>query len=84
LPKSWHTSNGTFQTKGKGNIQLKFFQYSNSKKLKIQPDVVEYGKGTVGKPMFDLILGTQTMDEIGRLNCQLHPSNICLNLDTRH
>ena len=65
MPKLWHISNGTFQTKGKGNIQLKFFQYSNSKKLKIQPDVVEYGKGTVGKPMFDLNLGTQTMDELG-------------------
>ncbi len=25
-----------------GNLQLKFFQYSNSKKVKIQPDDVEY------------------------------------------
>jgi hypothetical protein len=50
--------NGTFQTKGKG-LQLKFVQYSNGKRVKIQPDVVEYGKGTVEKPMFDLILGTQ-------------------------
>ncbi len=45
VPKSWHTLNGTFQTKGKGDLQLKFFQYSNSKRVKIQPDVVEYGKG---------------------------------------
>ena len=64
VPKSWRT-NGTFQTKGKGDLQLKFFQYSNSKWVKIQPDVVEYGKGSVEKPMFDLILGTQTMDELG-------------------
>jgi hypothetical protein len=65
VPKSWCTLNGTFQTKGKGDIQLKFFQYSNIKRIKIQPDVVEYGKGSVEKPMFDLILGTQTMDELG-------------------
>ncbi len=65
VPKPWCTSNGTFQTKGKGDLQLKFFQYSNSKRVKIQPDVVEYGKGSVEKPMFDLILGTQTMDELG-------------------
>jgi hypothetical protein len=42
VPKSWRTSNGTFQTKGKGDLHLKFFQYSNSKRIKIQPDVVEY------------------------------------------
>jgi hypothetical protein len=65
VPKTWCTSNETFQTRGKGDLQLKFFQYSNSKRVKIQPDVVEYGKGTVGKPMFDLILGTQTMYELG-------------------
>jgi hypothetical protein len=64
VPKSWCTSNETFQTKGKGDLQLKFFQYSNSKRVKVQPDVVEYGKGSVEKPMFDLILDTQTMDEL--------------------
>ncbi len=65
VPKSWRTSNGTFQTKGKGNLQLMFFQCSNSKKVKIQPDVVEYTEESGGRPMFDLILGTQTMDEAG-------------------
>jgi hypothetical protein len=65
VQKSWCTLNGTFQTKGKGDLQLKFFQYSNSKRVKIQPDVDEYGKGSVEKPMIDLILGTQTMDELG-------------------
>jgi hypothetical protein len=38
---------------------------SNSKRVKIQPDVVEYGKGSIEKPILDLILGTQTMDELG-------------------
>ena len=26
VPKTWHTSNGDFQTKRKGDIQLKFFE----------------------------------------------------------
>ena len=65
VPKSWCTSNGNFQTKGKGQLQLKFFQYSNSKRVKIQPDVVEYDGVTVERPLFDLILGTKTMNELG-------------------
>jgi hypothetical protein len=51
---------GTSKPKGQGDIQLKFFQYSNSKRVHIQPDIVEYDGDTVEKPMFDLILGTQT------------------------
>ncbi len=31
----------------------------------MQPDVVEYDGVTVEKPLFDLILGTKTMDELG-------------------
>ena len=29
---TWHISNGSFQTKGEGSIQLKFFEYSDSNK----------------------------------------------------
>ena len=65
VPKTWHMSNGDFQTKGKGDIQLKFFQYSNTKKVLVKPDIVEYDGVKVEKPVFDLILGTQTMDELG-------------------
>jgi hypothetical protein len=65
VPKTWHTSNGDFQTKGQGDIQLKFFQYSNSKRVHVQPDIVEYDGTTVEKPEFDLIIGTQTLDELG-------------------
>jgi len=65
VPKTWHTSNGDFHTKWKGDIQLKFFQYSSSKKVHVQPDVVEYDGVTLEKPLFDLILGTKTMDELG-------------------
>ncbi len=52
-------------TKGKANLQVKFFEYSYSKRVKISPDVVEYDGMTFGQPVFDLILGTQTMDELG-------------------
>ena len=64
VPKSWSTSNGIFHTKGKGSPQVKFFGYSNSKTVNIQPEIVEYNK-TLGKPAFDLIIGTKTMNELG-------------------
>ncbi len=65
VPKSWHTSNGDFQTKGQGDIHLRFFQYSNSKRVHYQPDIVEYDGTRVEKPAFDLIIGIQTLDELG-------------------
>ncbi len=65
VPKSWRTSNGVFHTKGKANLQVKFFEYSNSKRVRISPDVVEYDGMTFGQPVFDLILGTKTMNELG-------------------
>jgi hypothetical protein len=58
-------SNGNFQTRGQDDIQLKFFQCSNSTRVHLQPDIVEYDGTTVGKPEFDLIIGTQTLDELG-------------------
>jgi len=33
VPKTWHTSNGDFHTKGKCEVHLKFFEYSNSKRV---------------------------------------------------
>jgi hypothetical protein len=56
---------GTSNSKGQGDIHLKFFQYSNSKRVHLQPDIVEYDGTTVEKPEFDLIIGTQTLDELG-------------------
>jgi len=65
VPKPWHTSNGVFHTKGKASVQVKFFEYSNSKRVNISPDVVEYDGKTMTKPVFDLILGTRTLNELG-------------------
>ena len=44
VPNSWHTSNGSFLTKGRSKVSLKFFKYSNSKESLVTPDVVEYDK----------------------------------------
>ena len=65
VPKSWHTSNGSFLTKGRSKVNLKFFEYSNSKEYLVTPDVVEYDRNKMTKPVFDLILGCETMKELG-------------------
>ena len=64
VPMSWNTSNGVFQTKGRGKANIKFFEYSNSKQFLAEPDIVEYD-GKNGKPVFDLIIGCKSMKELG-------------------
>ena len=64
-PKSWHTSNGSFLTKGRSKVNLKFFEYLNSKEYLMTPDVVEYNKNKMTKPVFDLILECKIMKELG-------------------
>jgi hypothetical protein len=59
VPQSWNTSNGRFQTKQKAEIELNFFEYSDSKRYLAAPDIVEYDK--INKPQYDLILGVKTM-----------------------
>ena len=49
-PKSWCTSNGSFQTNGRGKIRLKFFEYSASREYMIQPDIVEYDVNHLTEP----------------------------------
>ncbi len=56
----WSMSNGDFQTKEKGSLALKFFNYSNSKEVFLTPDIVEYA-GKSDKPAFDLIIDERTM-----------------------
>jgi len=65
VQKSWHTSNGSFLTKGRSKINLKLFEYSNSKEYLVTPDIVEHDKNKMTKPVFDLILGSQMMKELG-------------------
>ncbi len=67
MPKSWHTLNGAFYTKGRGKVMLKFFEYSNSKEYSVTPDIVEYDGKKMTKPMFDLVLGVHTLSTLGLL-----------------
>ncbi len=60
----WGTSNGTFITDRVGNIEISFVEYSASKKVRLQPDIVEYSPGDQA-PMYNLIIGKQTMHNLG-------------------
>ncbi len=52
-----------FQTKHKAEIELNFFEYSNSKRYLAEPDIVKYDKNN--EPQYDLILGVKTMKKYG-------------------
>jgi hypothetical protein len=52
-----------FQTKCKAELQLDFFEYSDSKRYLAEPDIVEYDRNN--KPKYDLILGVKTMKKYG-------------------
>jgi hypothetical protein len=64
VPQLWGTSNGTFVTDKEGNIEISFVEYSASKKVRLQPDIVEYSPEEQA-PMYDLIIGKQTMHNLG-------------------
>ena len=44
VPQLWNTSSGRFQTTKKAEIELNFFEYSNSKRYLAAHDIVEYSK----------------------------------------
>ncbi len=64
VPQSWGTSNGTYVTDKVGNIEISFVEYSASKMVRLQPDIVEYSLGDQA-PLYDLIIGKQTMHNLG-------------------
>jgi hypothetical protein len=45
VSQSWGTSNGTFVTDKVGNIEISFVEYSASKKVCLQLDIVECSPG---------------------------------------
>ncbi len=63
VPQLWNTLNGFFQTWRKARVELNFFEYSDSKRYHVEPDVVKYDKDN--RPQYGLILGTVTMKEFG-------------------
>ena len=65
VPNSWCMLKGSFLTNRRSKVSLIFFEYSNSKEFLVTPDVVEYDKKKMTKPIYDLILGCQTMKELG-------------------
>ena len=64
VPQSWGTSNGTFQTKRVGVIDISFMEYSASKSVEQTPDIVEYKIGAQSS-LYNLIIGKQTLHNIG-------------------
>ncbi len=64
VPQSWGTSNCTFITDKVGDIEISLVAYSASKRVCLQPDIVEYSPGDQ-EPMIDLIIGKQTMHNLG-------------------
>ncbi len=56
--------NGCVHTKRRGEVTLKFIEYSNSKEYSVNPDVVEYDEKKMTEPAFDLILGVKTLREL--------------------
>ena len=50
---------------GRGKVRANFFEYSASWESLLQPDIVAYDKGVITKPGFDLVLGSNTMRELG-------------------
>jgi hypothetical protein len=63
VPQLWNTLNGIFQMLHKAWVELNFFEYSDSKRFHVEPDVVKYNKNS--KLQYDFILGTVTMKEFG-------------------
>ncbi len=63
VPQLWNTLNGIFQMRHKAQVELNFVKYSDNKRFHVEPDVVKYDKDS--KPQCDLILGTETMKELG-------------------
>ena len=47
-----------------GDIKISFVKYSASKKVRLQPVIVEYSPGDKA-PMYDLIIDKQTMHNLG-------------------
>jgi hypothetical protein len=64
----WGTSNGIFITDKVGDIEISFVEYKANKKVRLQLDIVEYSLGDQA-PMYDLIIGKQTMSNLGVCVC---------------
>ena len=65
IPQVWQSSMWHFKTdKIVEGIELEFVEYSENKRITISPDIMEYKKNDYNTK-FDLIIGNQTMKELG-------------------
>ena len=55
----------SFLTEGRSQVVFKLFEYSNSQEYTVTPDIVEYHKKRMTKPVYDLILGCNGTKELG-------------------
>ncbi len=65
VPGSWGTSKGTFQTKKVGKVEISFVDYSDSKRVHLKPDIVVEYACNDALPVYDLIMGKQTLHDLG-------------------
>ena len=63
-PQVWQTSMGLFKPEKVGDFDLTFPEYSGNKRLHLNPDILEFDPEEY-EPKFDLIIGTETMEELG-------------------
>ena len=59
VPCSWYTSNGVFQTKGRGKLPIRLFEYSNSKEFLAEPDVLNTTERWVSQGLTSSLGATQ-------------------------
>ncbi len=69
VSQSWGTYNGTFITDKVGDIEISFVEYSASKKVRLQPDIVEYSPGD-HTPMHNLIMESRLCTTWGSIGLQ--------------
>ena len=55
----------TFKTHGRGKLRIEFLYYSASREYLVQPNIVESDGCSTSKPGLDLILGSNTLKELG-------------------
>ena len=51
VPISWHTSNGSFLTKGRTEVIVRLLHYSKRKDYTDSPNLAEYNKKKITKPV---------------------------------
>ncbi len=62
VPHLWNTSNGIFQTKKVGEIDISFVEYSASKSVHLTPDIMKYDAEATA-PLYNLINGKQILHD---------------------